>query len=494
MEAQLRSIVGGEIRRRYGIGMLEGRIKPVHIANALMRCEHQAVGRMADLKLLMTATAGRETADSRIQAVRRMLERDRDRWGRLADDGDALNKSVLVTRVLPLLRTILGTDNAAFGKSPEFSSFSSPTGLTVTRDASDDHAGEYVFRTWGGKSTQRLPILDLVREISDPHRDLALSDDLTAVLAPLTEHMSEYRGSDTRLDEADDYSPLEITLRQCASDLYAYETALKPNPIASLQRIVLLAALSIFCFASSRATENRGEPRPLLLVDASGERNSAVAVASELLVSRMFTDARNHMGNILGELMNGIDTDWASHPAGALGSLVAAHGDKPLSEASRRIALDIEAELVEAGASVKAEYAQRLGELIDGTNGRSLDGFVRLLGIRTGLLYPQQKNPQKRVVPMDRTVEVLVASTFDVSGKPIEYREFLDRFYARWRIVVGGRLEDSKILADAGAPIPSADLLENGSRFLARLRALGLAKELADSVAVVGVMEGGNVG
>ncbi len=48
------------------------------------------------------------------------------------------------------------------------------------------------------------------------------------------------------------------------------------------------------------------------------------------------------------------------------------------------------------------------------------------------------------------------------------------------------------MLADLGMVIPNAELLENSSRFLSKLRDLGLAKELADSVAVVGVMEDGN--
>src|ERR1700680_1116833 len=124
MEAQLRELIGEELRRRHGIGMMEGKIKPVHIANALMREEHKLVGRMVDFRHLMAATASRESPEQRLESARKMLERNRERWGRLGEDPD-LHKSVLMTRVLPLLRTILATDNAAYGTSPEFSSFSS---------------------------------------------------------------------------------------------------------------------------------------------------------------------------------------------------------------------------------------------------------------------------------------------------------------------------------------------------------------------------------
>jgi len=100
---------------------------------------------------------------------------------------------------------------------------------------------------------------------------------------------------------------------------------------------------------------------------------------------------------------------------------------------------------------------------VDGSNGRSLDGFLRLFGVRCGLLYPQQKNPNKRLVPADRTLEVLAVSTFDAVGQQLEYRDFLDALHDRWRIVVvvvvvGGRPEDGALLATAGAEVDSASL------------------------------------
>jgi hypothetical protein len=122
---------------------------------------------MAELKHLMTATAARETPERQEEAARRLVERSRDRWGRLAEEQN-LKKSILMTKVLPLLRTILGTNGAAFGASPEMSSFSSPSALTVTRDPSDDHAGELVHRLWNGNNpSERLQILDLLHQLTD---------------------------------------------------------------------------------------------------------------------------------------------------------------------------------------------------------------------------------------------------------------------------------------------------------------------------------------
>jgi len=89
---------------------------------------------------------------------------------------------------------------------------------------------------------------------------------------------------------------------------------------------------------------------------------------------------------------------------------------------------------------------------------------------------------------VDRTLEVLVAGTVDMT-KRVEYRDFLDALYQRWGVVVGGRPEDAALLADAGASVPSRELRENSARFLHRLEAQGLALRLADSVAIVGLLE-----
>ena len=122
-------------------------------------------------------------------------------------------------------------------------------------------------------------------------------------------------------------------------------------------------------------------------------------------------------------------------------------------------------------------------------SGRGLDGYLRLLGVRSGLLYPQQKNPNKRLVPTDRTLEVLVASSIDVNAPPLEYRDFLEVLRQRWSIVVGGTPSDGPLLAQIGAHVPNRELTENSERFLSRLESIGLARRLADSVAVVGLLE-----
>lgn len=488
MSKPLRTALTDELQRRHGYKVMETKIKPVHIANALMRSEHRVVGRMSVLQQLFEGTLTRNTLDQRVAAVRSMIEGQRDRWGALGQTSD-LKSSPLMNKVLPLIRTLLGADGAAFGTSPELSSFSSPTALTVTGDPSDDGAGAFVHALWGGHSAEaRLPILDLLAELSSPTKDLAEMDDLSALLAPLVDKTRPR--SSVQVDAgAVLYSPVEQRLRLAANCLYAYERELQPNPISSLQRIVLLAALSLFTHAATRAHENAGGAERILLLDASNDHYSPVAQASTRCVAHLLGDASDYMASVINDLLAAQAPNWPETPLSAVDRLLESAGLPPL-ERNHALTRRIEeiANDADDPEEVRREVADELIRQAEGPQRRGLDGYLRMLGIRAGFLYPIQKNPHKRLNPADRTLEVLVVSTLDVTAPPLEYRDFLEQLRRRWAIVVGGRVDDAAELAQVGIHVPPRALSENGERFLTRLESLGLARRLADSVAVVGLL------
>jgi hypothetical protein len=490
MNKEIRKALSDEIHRRHGYRFMEAKIKPVHIANALMRVEHQCVGRMAVLEQLFHATLNRNPIGQRLEAAQTLIDSQRERWGRLGESDD-LKSSPLMTKVLPLIRTLLGADGAVFGTSPEWSSFSSPTALTVTGDASDDGAGAFVHRLWSaGPEHSRLNILDLLNALTDPEKDSSQLDDLSALLVPLVDGTKKkVPPSVIAEDLSRSFSAVEISLRESASSLCKYEEKLRPNPIASLQRIVLLAALSVFIHASTRPRERAGlEPRVFLL-DASGDAYSNIADASTRCVAQQISDARFYMAQVLQDMLDAADSNWENNPRAAINVLMESLGHAPVDENNsvvkrlNEIATDTDTD------DLKNELSEEIVRSIEGSSGRGLDGYLRLLGVRSGFLYPQQKNPKKRLVPTDRTLEVLVATVIDVNSPPIEYREFLDLLRERWGIIVGGRLEDAELLSEVGAVVPTRELTTNSERFLTRLESIGLARRLADSVAVVGLLE-----
>jgi hypothetical protein len=487
----LRKALSDELHRRHGYRTMEAKIKPVHIANALMRVEHQCVGRMNILEQVFIATHRKNSAEQRVAAVQALINAQKERWGALGQVTD-VQTSALMTKVLPLIRTLLGADGAAFGNSPDMSSFSSPTALTVTGDPSDDGAGAFVHRLWGARGKDRLDILDLFAGLTDPNKEAAEMDDLSALLAPLVEATREKKAATDSAADAlsSDFSPIETELRRAASNLAAYERKLNPNPIATLQRVVLLAGLSVFTHASTRPHERGGLDRRYLLFDASGEHYSPIAQASTRCVAQLVKDASEYLGFVLGDLLEQVLPDWSRDPLGAINAFLEGAGHAPI-DGRAKLAKRIRDSIAEIDdpKEIRRELCEELLREIEGNQRRGLDGYLRMLGIRCGFLYPVQKNPNKRLNPSDRTLEVLVMATVDAKLPPVEYRDFLEQFRERWAIVVGGRSGDSELLINGGANVPSRALRDNSERFLDRLEALGLARRLADSVAVVGLLE-----
>lgn len=335
MSKQLRKPITEELHRRHGYKVMEVKIKPVHIANALMRTEHQCAGRMPVLEQLFEATLQRNSIDKRVAAVQAMLELQRDRWGALGEAKD-IKSSSLMTKVLPLIRTLLGADGAAFGSSPQFSSFSSPTALTVTGDPSDDGAGAFIHALWGGReASTRLPILDLLADLTSPDKTPEKMDDLSALLVPLVDSTRPRSVvAFAAQDMAAGYSRTEAQLRAAADCLWAYETKLRPNPISSLQRIVVLAALSVFMHGATRAHERAGGPQRLLLLDASGDHYSDIARASTGCVARLVGDACSYMASVVNDLLEEQIAGWPSSPLAAVNSLLESSHQAPLDDRS----------------------------------------------------------------------------------------------------------------------------------------------------------------
>jgi hypothetical protein len=96
---------------------------------------------------------------------------------------------------------------------------------------------------WAGVTeADRLPILDMLHELTSPDKDPSSLDDISALLIPLADGTKKRSFSASSAEDLSaDYSPVESQLRSAAFCLAGYEKKLRPNPIASLQRIVLLA-------------------------------------------------------------------------------------------------------------------------------------------------------------------------------------------------------------------------------------------------------------
>jgi hypothetical protein len=500
----LRSVITKELIRRHGCGAMTDKIKPVHIANGLFREVLGAYGKARDLNDVLVYTFIKSSETMREKAMTRLLERSKERWGRLSDN--AMSKEgALGSKVLPMLRTLLMTDKAVYG-SLTFASPTTPVGSLVTNDSSDEHTGAFLKELWSLTSDtdpHESPLLQFLREKIDPESDLSLADDLTVLFAPLNDGMKELKKSSSIMDCEDfkkfqqnrDHDPVLNQLKQAANCLFVYEKEVRPNSIASLERIICLGSLSVFFYFATRGRIWANLPPRPLLIQASGNSTSPIARASEESVQQLTVrDAKRYMVSILESLLIEISPDsdewlelWATGEIWNKFTELTGVERKPKDDSEikelTRIVIQRDPEI---------EIEDILAEVVDKLNEKaSLADYLRLLGLRSGLLYPQQKNPKKRVCPEDRVIEVLVAGTINVVNEVVEYQEFLERLWERFGIVTGGHPEDEFLLTQAGIPrVSSKHLRQNSEAFLKRLEEQGLAKRMADSKALVGLVEG----
>lgn len=501
----IRGLIARELILRHGCGAMTGKIKPVHIANGLFREKLGSVGKTANLKLMLVYTAAGSSEEERQSAMESLLEKAGDSWGRLADD--ALTKEgALGRQVLPMLRTLLGTDGAVFGKSIDQSSLTTPTGLLVTGDPSDEHAGALLKALWKvqtPRSESDQSLLDLLESIIDPQRDLGTADDLTVLFSPLVEEVKTRNLDEVALqcedikqflERQENYDPVMWELRQAADLLCVYENAVRPNPIATLERIICLGSLTIFFYMATRGRTWAGLPARPLLLQAIGKLDSPVARASEQSVQELIvSDSKRYLVALLKALVEPLGSQpdgWLDlWKKGDLRPRLVDHYN--LAPKPKDIQEMNDFDWLVRQSDDDVEPNDLLGEIVDKVKEKdSLEDYLRLLGLRSGLLYPQQKNFKKRVCPEDRVIEVLVAGTTDVINEMIEYQDFLERLWRRFGIVTGGLPEDEYRLTEAGVQrVSSKYLRENSEALLKRLEEQGLAKRMADSKALVGLME-----
>jgi hypothetical protein len=488
----LRRLLQEEFIRRHGFGVMSVKIRPVHVANALFRETLGQVGRTRDLEPVFEYTANNTDDLQKARALRTLVERDHERWGSLAESAEDSETSL--GPVLRMIRTLLGADGAVFGTSPEKSSFSTPTGLLLTSDVSDEHAGAWVHHLWQ-EDEQAAALLAQVAAIIDPDITPERMNDLTALFAPLAGESRSVAPDSHPVASHDRPEESEVChqLRTAAANLAAFEVAANPNPIATLERAVTLGCLSLFRYASTRQHECNGSNTPVLLLDATGLYTSEVATASTASVAALMDDARGYLAALLRGMINEVWSPEAQLDLRLVADEFYQRYSKTLNEKDKtRLAvyqrIVDEASREETGLDLELVLNDLMDELH--RSEATLGAWMRLLGVRSGLLYPQTKTLKKRLVPTDRMVEVLVKSSMDVTNEVLEYGEFLQRLWTRFGIITGGRPGDDRLLRDANLPkVSSKNLRANADLFLRRLASQGYARPMADSIALVGLLE-----
>lgn len=483
-----------------------GSVKPVHVANGLVR---SVQGRYYNLELLNAFAVplkGQAVIESR--TFEALTRQHADRLGYLARSREHFE------RTRKYVRALVNADRGVY-PSLDHSSFSLTSGLVATRDHNDRGLGEFgAFLLGEGESSLRSAVAAATQT------DHA-SDPVTALIWPLLIDRDGHVPRHTEDSQASRFEraakqkhnrAIFAALREAADCLASHEAG-HGNRLKTLQRAVLFACIATFAHGQAAAADGALDRRSPGLIAVAGNGRGDVALASERSVENIFHGLEHWLGKRLGDRIAAkrsllgstkMKTDEPQIDACSLdGRTVKAllrqfgvakrgHGepDAKTIEARYRRFVATRKEFGDAEPSSVLGHTLARCYFEESDSGGPRE-FLQALSCRVGLLYPhfQGRARAKRVRPSAPVLDVLVRACVP-TREAVDLDEFLKRLWTRFGLLVGGRRsaewDDVAVLEASGIPINIDQIAENTEAFVSEIEVMGLARRYPDGVTFVG--------
>jgi hypothetical protein len=486
-----------------------GAIKPVHVANGIVR---SVQGRYYDLDLLGSFAVWWKEKNRQLDDARTfeaLAKRASGRFGYLGSDKDLFEK----TRRFAL--RFLSADRALFPATDQ-SSFSLTCGRMATRDTHDSGLGELgAFLLGTGENSLRAEVERCILA-SRP------GDPISALVWPLLDddegkevQVTSLRTARLKRAVAQKHNRAIFAELQTAATCLASHERTQGNKLRTLQRAVQFACAATHAHAQALASNGNLAERPPALLAISGNRRSDVAIASERSIDQIYSQFERWLGDRLarrisdgkpltsadksGETIEIDTTDGrtARSVLGRIGIAKKGHAPPDGEELDTRVQyfLSIKREFDNASpADVLGHCLMRcyLDEYESGGPRAFLQGLAR----KAGLLYPhfQGRVREKRVRPSVSMLDVITRCCVE-HGDAIEFDEFLERLWHRFGLIVGGRRsegwDDVQYLEEKSIAVSIDELGSNTDSLIDELALMGLARRYPDGVTFVGDGYGG---
>lgn len=478
-----------------------GAVKPVHIANGLVRA---LTGRSYDITPLIEVIAWRKRGspieERRLEAL---LKRE---WGgaleAFKDDPPGFE------RARRYLHGMFAADGAVF-PSPEHSSASLTCAQMASRDNNDRGLGEFGLHLLGTGGTSLLSKLLTERlTIEKP------TDPLTIAAWPLL--IDQGRGV-----KATERSASALRKRHSASIMAEFRAAaqslasheqVQGNRLRSLERATHFVCVATHAHAQAVAADGKLDERAPALLVTDAVKGGGLARASEQSLKLVHEKVGQWLAQRLADRLDAgkpcTGDEVLELPGSANGKEVRKllrtigvakkpHGppddevlDERMSafnEARSRFGKDDVAKII--GATLVECYLREYD------SGGPREALTRLCA-RAGLLYPhyQGRSAEKRIQPSAPVLDMLVrACVADKEAIPLT--EFLERLWKRFGLIAGDRRndswDDSAYLHGYGLPVDPSQLQENTDALITQLVTMGLARRYPDNVTFIGAAHAG---
>lgn len=473
----------------FGLRPTNFQIKPVHVANGLVRALTGRTYQASPLAQTLRRWVLKQKTG--VQEERFPNDLILKRYGAAfaGKDGPEPDEEALNT-FRQLARDALGADDAVFADADQ-SSFTLANERFVTADPSDNRTGLFLVRllTTGGEGEAARCLRELTTSENDPWTTLALPllqlgeardgslKPEQAALAARAEPLFDTTGGVLR-------SPVLHELRQAYDRLARFERS-EGSKVNSLRRMVLFGCFAVHVHLVSRWSEIVPRaPRPPIFPDMLEGARPAVLDASRATV-RAAGDA---LEGLLVQRISDYVRQWPDRA-----SLLDAIPEKQRERVRGRM----EVYRGEAQPGAHDPLTDALLDVgLEDTNGHPVS-FLTELGRRSGYMVPWANQGrggklQKRYSFTPEFLETLIGAVVEPDD-PLDFQEFLQRLHDYFGVVVGRPQDDQVIrrnnLNDGqfGSPISVSeeDLRANVEGLRRLVVESGYAKMYADGQTIV---------
>jgi hypothetical protein len=480
-----------------------GAIKPVHVANGLVRAVQQAYFDTRELNQFVVWWSAGKVPDARRAFEALVSGEGAQRLGYLAHSQQDFER----TRRYVL--GLLGADKALF-PSADLSSFSLTSGRMATRDNNDRGLGEFAAFLLSSEGGSDSLADEVLRSVESSRPD----DPVTILVWPLLPKEPKVAKHANKLGKASKRKhnrEIFKAIREAANCLATHERA-QGNRLHTLQRAVHFACVATHAHAQALAADGDLNSRPPALVALAGNRRSDLAITSERSLDSIYSRFERWLGDRLGQRIeeglpltgdneilevSTVDGRTIRSLLGRIGTAKKTHDLPDKDDLDTRYQSFV-TKLKEFGSKRPALV---LGHTLVNCYAREYESggprsFLQGLGRKVGLLYPhfQGRAKEKRVRPSVPIVDMLVRACVP-AGDAIDLDEFLARLWQRFGLIVGGRRssewDDAAYLEQAGLPVDIDQLAANTELFINEIVLMGLARRYPDGVTIVGDGYGG---
>lgn len=477
---------------------VSGNVKPVHVANGLLRALTGTAFDTSRLNRFLVPwkqKRGNVLDDARTFAA--LVEADRA--GKYEAFRDRPRE---FERARRYAFGLLAADNGVF-PSADNSAMTLTCAQVITRAPNDRGLGIF-GRALLVRDGRPGPLAEAVTSAIDVSRTL---DPLTALIWPLLEERGREIKSEDKLGpvvKGRRHTAIISQLSDAAATLASHERA-QGNRLSTLQRTTHFVCVATLVHAQALAADGKLEKRIPGLLALSGHAGGEIAVASERSVDRIFDHFERWLGEQLAEriehgraIVGDELIEATSDGRKARGILSRIGSAKKSEEQPSDAVLDARrADFEQAQREVgRDEPARVIATALLRSYLREFESggprpFLQSLGRKVGLLYPhfQGRAREKRIRPSAAILDLLVRCCVE-QGTVVPLDAFLERLWLRFGLIVGGRRtadwDDYEVLTHHGIDIDMSTLATNLDVLVDQLVQMGLARRYADNVTFVG--------